>query len=224
MKYWMTQSLLSSWAHYLNAEEEYSQAAWDSFASTLRREKKDPTKAMNDGILFEDMVNRLVAGGQIDNAPNAKWEAAARRFAGKCSGGLAQVPVAGDLSAAGMDFCLYGVCDYVKAGLIMDIKKVARYEYGKYQHSPQHPMYLHLLPEAKRFDYLIFDGSGCHIETYRREDCKPIRQTIAEFVRFLEDTEGMSTYKHFWAADEERQKKREAAFLPDKEDWNAQRN
>lgn len=212
MTYWMTQSLLSSWAHYLNADEEHSQSAWDSFVSTLRREKKEPTQAMQDGIKFEDMVNHLVAGQSPEGATNAKWDAAARWFAGRCAGGLSQVPVAGGLSVSGMDFCLYGVCDYVKAGLIIDIKKVTRYEYGKYQHSPQHPMYLHLLPEAKRFDYLIFDGSNCHIEAYRREDCKPIEQTISEFIRFLEDTGGLAIYKHFWVMNEERWRKREAAL------------
>lgn len=211
MKYWITQSLLSSWIYYLNADEEHSQAAWDSFVSTLRREEKEPTQAMQDGILFEDMVNLLVDGGSLECSPNPKWEVAARRFAARCAGGLSQVPVTGDLSVAGMDFCLYGVCDYVKAGLIMDIKKVTRYEYGKYQHSPQHPMYLHLLPEANRFDYLIFDGSNCHIETYRREDCKPIEQTISEFIRFLEDTGGLDVYKHFWAMNEERWRKREGS-------------
>lgn len=208
MTYWMTQSLLSSWTHYLAADEEHTQAACDSFVSTLRREKKEPTKAMSDGILFEDMVNRLVAGKQIDDAPNAKWGAAACRFAGRCAGGLSQVPVTGDLSVSGMDFCLYGICDYVKAGLIMDIKKVTRYEYGKYQNSPQHPMYLRLLPEAKRFDYLIFDGANCHVETYRREDCKPVEQTVSEFIRFLDDTGGLDIYKQFWSMNEERWRKR----------------
>lgn len=212
MKYWMTQSLLSAWMHYLTADEEHSQAAWDSFVSTLRREEKEPTQAMRDGVLFEDMVNRLVAGEQFEDAPNAKWDAAARRFAGRCALGISQVPVTGDLSVDGMDFCLYGVCDYVKSGLIMDIKKVTRYEYGKYQNSPQHPMYLHLLPEAKRFDYLIFDGANCHIETYRRKDCKPIEQTISEFIRFLKDTGGLDIYKHFWSMNEERWRKRAEAL------------
>lgn len=212
MTYWMTQSLLSAWTHYLNADEEHSQAAWDSFVSTLRREKKEPTQAMQDGIKFEDMVNRLVAGQSPEGEFSAKWDAAARRFAGRCSGGLSQVPVTGDLSVSGMDFCLYGICDYVKAGLIIDIKKVARYEYGKYQRSPQHPMYLHLLPEAKRFDYLIFDGSNCHIETYRRENCKPIEQTASEFIRFLKDTDGLDAYKHFWAMNEDRWRRRAEAL------------
>lgn len=212
MKYWMTQSLLSSWSYYMNTDEEHSQAAWDSFVATLRREEKEPTQSMQDGTLFEDMVNRLVAGQPLEGEFNAKWDAAARRFAGRCAGGLSQVPVTGDLSVAGMDFVLYGVCDYVKAGLIMDIKKVTRYEYGKYQRSPQHPMYLHLIPEAKRFDYLIFDGSNTHIEPYRRGEFPPIEQTITEFIRFLKDTGGLDIYKHFWAMNKERWRKRAEAL------------
>lgn len=208
MTYWLTQSLLSSWLYFLNADEERSGDAWTSFVSTLRREEREPTQAMQDGKRFEDMINRLVAGYVPEGEYNAKWDAAARRFAARCFGGLSQVPVTGDLTVSGINFCLYGVCDYVKAGLIMDIKKVVRYEYGKYQHSPQHPMYLHLLPEAKRFDYLIFDGANCHVETYRREDCKPIDQTIAEFLWFLTDTGWLDVYKKFWAMNEERWQKR----------------
>lgn len=212
MTYWMQQSLLSSWTYYLNADEERSQAAWDSFVSTLRREENEPTQAMKDGIKFEDMVNRLVEGELLEVEFNDKWDCAARWAAARCSGGSPQVPVTGDLSVAGMNFVLYGIADYVKAGIIMDIKKVTHYEYGKYQNSPQHPMYLHLLPEAKRFAYLIFDGSNCHVETYRREDCKPIEQTISEFIRFLKDTGGLNIYKHFWAMNEERWRKRAEAL------------
>lgn len=208
MKFWMTQSLLSSWIYYMHADEEYSDAAWAFFLSALRRERKEPTKAMQDGILFEDMVNRLAAGEVLEEGANEKWIAAARRFAIKCNGGQSQVPVTGELSARGMDFVLYGVCDYVKAGIIYDIKKVTRYEYGKYLHSPQHPMYLHLIPEARRFDYLIFDGSNCHVETYRREDCYLIEKTIKEFIGFMQGYDGLETYKAFWSMNQEREEKR----------------
>lgn len=208
MKFWMTQSLLSSWIYYINADEEYSDSAWASFLSTLKREWKEPTKAMQDGIKFENMVNRIVAGEDLGDIPNAKWDTAARRFAAKCMGGQSQTTVSGELSVCGMDFALYGVCDYVKAGTIYDIKKVTRYEYGKYLRSPQHPMYFYLIPDAKRFDYLIFDGSNCYVETYRRGDCLPIDRTISEFVRFLSDTDGLDTYKEFWAMNREREEKR----------------
>ena len=46
MSYWMTQSLLSSWIYYLNADEARTDGAFASFLSTLRREKKTPTQAM----------------------------------------------------------------------------------------------------------------------------------------------------------------------------------
>lgn len=212
MSYWMTQSLLGNWIYYINAEEEFTESAWDAFLSTLRREEKEPTKAMQDGILFEDMINRMVAGEPLEGDYNDKWYAAARRFAGRCTGGQPQVPVTGILTVDGMDFVMYGICDYVKAGIIMDIKKVTRYSYGKYQHSPQHPMYLHLLPEANRFDYLIFDGANTHIETYRRGDFQPIEQTISEFIRFLKENDLLSIYKQFWAMDKERERKRREAM------------
>lgn len=207
MKYWMTQSLLSSWIYYLDADEEYSDAAWESFLCTLRREKKEPTKAMEDGTRFEALVNGLVAGVPVQ-PHNDIWYQAAERFARMCSGGQAQTPVTGELNIGGMDFVLYGVCDYVKAGIIYDIKKVTRYEYGKYLHSPQHPMYLHLVPEAKKFEYLIFDGNNCYKEVYRREDCKSIEQTIYEFIGFLRDADLLGVYMEHWAMNSEREEKR----------------
>lgn len=118
------------------------------------------------------------------------------------------MPVSGELSIGGLDLVLYGVCDYVKAGIIYDIKRVTRYEYGKYQHSPQHPMYLHLIPSASRFDYLIFDGAFCYRESYRRGDFPPIEDTITQFIRFLQEHSLIDEYKRYWGMDEEREWKR----------------
>ncbi|MFR8331180.1 MAG: hypothetical protein ACLU9S_01425 [Oscillospiraceae bacterium] len=49
------------------------------------------------------------------------------------------------------------------------------------------PMYLHLIPSASRFDYLIFDGAFCYRESYRRGDFPPIEDTITQFIRFLQE-------------------------------------
>ena len=95
---------------------------------------------------------------------------------------------------------LVGIADCLKCGIIYDIKRVQRYEYGKYQHSTQHPMYLELFPEAMRFDYLIFDGSYCYREQYRRGDFVPIRQTAEGFLKYLEDADLMETYQEHWRA------------------------
>lgn len=193
----MTQSLLSSWMYYMEAPDDKADGAYASFLSTLRREKKEPTKAMLEGRRFEAMVNRLVSGHPIQTE-NPAWAAAAKKIAGICAGGQPQVPVSGTITLCGMDFVLYGVCDYVRAGIIKDIKKVTRYEYGKYQNSPQHPMYLHLIPEARRFDYLIFDGGNVYIETYRREDCRPIEEIISGFIRYLDGSGLLPVYREVW--------------------------
>lgn len=206
MKYWMTQSLLNSWLYYLNADEPYAEAALDSFLHTLQRKQTQPTKAMQDGIAFESMINDTVAGKAII-PPNEKWGMAIQRFSRICAGGRSQLPLTGALHIAGMDFVLYGICDYVKAGQIFDIKKVTRYEYGKYYGSPQHPMYLHLLPEAKKFMYLIFDGTNCYKETYRRGDCRTIEEIITEFVRYLTETDRMEMYQTYWTMNTEREEK-----------------
>lgn len=212
MSFWMTQSLLSSWLYYVSAEDGQTETALKEFLSTLRREKVERTKAMSDGIRFEALVNSFATAGEPvkEIIPNEKWRKAAQRFARLCADGQKQVQVSGTMTASGMDFVLYGVCDYVKAGRIFDIKKVFRYEYGKYCTSPQHPMYFYLLPEATRFDYLIFDGTFCYLETYRRCDCNPIEQTIAEFIRWMQDTGNLELYKTHWAMDS---KKEELIFV-----------
>lgn len=202
--FWMTQSLLSSWRCYMDAEDPYIDSAYQSFMSVLRRDRREPTQAMRDGIRFEALVNAAVSGKPIE-PPDEKWGAAVRRFAGICAGGQAQVPVSGRLRTAGMDFVLYGVCDYVKAGCICDIKKTSRYQYGKYAGSPQHPVYLYLLPEAARFDYLIFDGTFSYKETYRRCDCRPVEEIVGGFVRWLKESGNVEQYKAHWAMDQKRE-------------------
>lgn len=206
MKYWMTQSLLSSWLYYMTADDLYTETALDSFLHTLQRKRTPPTKAMQDGIAFESMINDVAAGKTI-TSPNEKWEMAIRRFSKICAGGRPQLPLTGELHVSDMDFVLYGICDYVRAGQIFDIKKVTRYEYGKYYRSPQHPMYLYLLPEAKKFTYLIFDGVNCYKETYRRDDCQTIEEIITEFIRYLTETGQMEMYRTYWTMNTEREEK-----------------
>lgn len=199
-KYWLTQSILGDWLYCADADDR------SELIRRLMRERKETTTAMQRGIEFENLVTDWANGGiesasaRMDNATLK----AVRKFGNLCKGGVDQVPLAGDLSIEGMDFTLFGIADFVKAGRIFDIKRVSRYEYGKYQHSPQHPMYLHLLPEASRFDYLIFDGKQWYTETYRREDCVPIETTIRQFVRYLRDTNTIDIYRDIWRMNEER--------------------
>lgn len=223
MKYRMTQSLLSSWMYFLTADEEFADPAYDSFLRTLRREKTAPSQAMLDGIAFEDMVNAIVAGREpplpahrrITAATADKWKAAAYAVAKICSGGQSQTELTGEITVGDDRFVLYGIADYVKAGTILDVKKVTRYEYGKYQHSPQHPMYLHLLSPASKFTYLIFDGDRLHRETYRREDAPDIETTIMRFMNCIEDLGLTDEYRKHWIMDDAREDKVRGVYKED---------
>ncbi len=202
MSLYLTQSLLSNWRYFLNCEEAYSDSAYQSFLSALRREKTEPSKAMLDGIAFEDAINATVRGESPE--VNPKWENAVKKFSRICAGGQSQTPVSGTLHVSGLEIAVYGLCDYVKAEVIYDIKKVTRYEYGKYFTSPQHPMYLRFLPEAKKFVYLIFDGSHTYQEVYRPGDFPPIEDTVAEFIHWLREMNLFSEYEKYWSMNDER--------------------
>ena len=97
--YWLTQSLLSSWKHFLDADDAYADAALSSFLSTLRREEKETTQAMQAGIDFEAAINSTVAGVPIEPV-SEKYDRAVAKFSRICSGGQPQVPVAGRLGIA----------------------------------------------------------------------------------------------------------------------------
>lgn len=199
----MTQSLLSSWIYYLDSEEQYAEQAYQSFLSTLKREKKKKTKAMQDGILFESLVNQEVDGKHTEIA-NKKWKNAVEVISNICRGGMKQVPVSKEVIIDNTNFILYGICDYVKAGIIYDIKKVTRYSYGKYFKSPQHPMYFRLIPESRRFEYLIFDGDFVYKESYKRYDCEPIENIISRFISFIKQNGLWSIYQENWAMNDKR--------------------
>ena len=204
--FYLTQTLLSRWQHFLDSDDAYAEDALASFIQTLKREPKETTPAMQAGIDFESAINAVVAGNPVD-IKNEKDSKAIRRFSRLCAGGQPQVPVTGDITAAGLEIHLYGVCDYVKAGTIYDIKRVQRYEYGKYLHSPQHPMDLHLLLGASKFTYLIFDGANTYTETYRRGDFEPIEDTISCFINWILANGYINDYFTHWEMNTERMDK-----------------
>ena len=164
----------------------------------LERAPQVKTRAMNAGVAFENLVTVLAADPetQPDVAPNDLQ--VARQMAARVGRGMPQVRATKEVEIAGMPIQLAGVADWLGAGVISDIKRVQRYEYGKYQFSAQHPMYLELFPEAMRFDYLIYDGQFSYMETYRRGDCRPIEEIGGAFLRYLEETHLMDIYKEKW--------------------------
>lgn len=201
MAYMITQSLIGSWFYAMN-ENPYADAttedtSWADFMRTLRREPSIPTEAMQNGIDFENLVTDILN----DRANTSdKWYAAAAKIAQIIKGARLQVPAKRFVTIRGMEIMLYGRLDALKAGVVYDIKFTKHYEAGKYFDSPQHPMYLDIVPEADAFTYLASDGSNVWPETYRRDETSDI-VPIVEWLFSWFDTNGlMDTYKKLWVA------------------------
>jgi hypothetical protein len=191
-KYLITQTLLSAFNYIFNCYDGAEHEAYDAFIKTLNREPSETNEAMQRGIDFENNVFEYTNGKAIDDPT-------VREIGDIVKGSQWQVKAYKDKTIAGIDFLLMAKCDCVKAGEIYDIKRVENYEVGKYKDSPQHSMYLEVIP-AFQFTYLISDGQNVYKETYRREDTQEIDGTIKQFINFLESENMLSIYFEKWGA------------------------
>ena len=93
---------------------------------------------------------------------------------------------------------VHGVLDYLREGHIWDCKFSTTYKLNKYRDSPQHPMYLELVPEAKDFTYIITDGKYVYREKYPRDIVAPIEIDIKNFMNFCKSHDLWDTYREKW--------------------------
>lgn len=187
----ITQSLLSAWQWSFRKED-----GWDDFLSALNREKKSPTKAMLDGIRFENCLNNVLNGETIK--PDHEWYKPIRQLARYLDGAQQQVTLFQDIEVDGQPVLLHGVLDFLKAGVIYDTKFSKSYHLNKYLNSPQHPLYLALVPEARRFEYLSCDGEWVYRECYPREIVEPIEPTVRQFLQFLKANDLYQIFEEKW--------------------------
>lgn len=193
-KYHLTQSLLSDFARIFTSEDGY-----EGFIKSLNRQKKPPTEAMLKGVEFESCVNSVLNGAYIPK--EHKWYKPVMQLKDLLDGSQQQVSIKRDMIVDGVCFELHGILDFLKAGIIYDTKFSTHYYMNKYLHSPQHPLYFYLVPEAYEFNYLSCDGQFIYKETYRPEDTMSIEVTIRQFMKFLEKYNLIETYTSTWNLD-----------------------
>lgn len=187
----ITQSLLSAWEWSFKKDDGY-----EDFLRTLNREKKPPTKAILDGIKFENVLNSVLNGEQIPD--DHEWKFPITEMAQELSGSQQQVSIFRDIFVDGQPILLHGVLDYLHAGHIYDCKYSKTYHLNKYLTSPQTPMYLALVPEAKDFTYIISDGKWVYRERYPRDIVPPIEIEIREFLTYCKQHELYETLVQKW--------------------------
>lgn len=203
-RYMVTHSLLSAW-QYAMKENPYADATteedpMEDFLKVLRREPREATEAMQNGLDFEALCYRLARGINETTNKDDKWYDAASQIAETIRGGVIQYKAKTALTVAGTEILLFGVLDVLKAGTIYDIKFSKGYDRGKYFDSTQHPAYFELVPEAREFTYLVSNGSAVFTETYRREETRSIVPTIADFFSWLDAAGLMWYYQQKWWA------------------------
>lgn len=170
---------------------------YEDFLKTLRREPIQQTKAMLDGIHFENVLNAVLNGAEIE--PTHEWYKPIMELYPTLYGAQQQASPSKNMTISGIEFVLYGKLDFLKAGVIYDTKYSKTYRnYGKYRDSPQHPMYLALVPEAREFQYKICDGKYIYTETYRPDEVEPIERMIKHFMDFLDKQGLVQTYCENW--------------------------
>lgn len=191
MKTRITQSLLSAWEWSFKKDEGY-----EEFLQALRREKKPPTQAMLDGIRFENCLNSVLNGEHLPE--DHEWYYPITEMARELDGAQQQVNLYQDVEVGGQPVLLHGVLDYLREGHIWDCKFSKTYHLNKYLASPQTPMYLALVPEAKDFTYIICDGKYVYRERYPRDIVPDIRDTINQFYKYLQKHNLWEIYEEHW--------------------------
>lgn len=203
--YEITKSLIEEWSYAYSCYESVAGDAYRKFLATLRREEEPPTEEMLNGTAFEDDVYALCAD------PNAlvdeRWFDGAHKVAKEFAGAQLQVRLTRKMRVHDMDILVVGVLDGLKAGVIKDCK-YSNKDFGsanlqgKYLDCSQHPAYFYLCPSAYRFDYVVSDGEDVYIESYTPGNSRPFEEIVDEFLRSLEDTGLLDTYKEYWKAKE----------------------
>ena len=189
--YRVTQSLLSAWLWSFKRED-----GWDDFLATLSRERKQPTKAMLDGIRYENCLNSVLNGEQIPE--DHEWFFPITEMAKELHDSQQQVTLFREVEVDGQRVLLHGVLDYLREGHIWDCKFSKTYHLNKYLDSPQTAMYLALVPEAFDFTYIISDGRYVYREKYPRYIVPPIEPTIKQFLNFLKKHNLYEIYAEKW--------------------------
>ena len=223
-RYLMTHSLLSSWLYAIK-EDPFEDVTTErdhfaEFMDVLNRVPTPTTEAMQDGLDFEKLVTDIATGRfvpefETDGTVNKssygngelmgydkypRWYDAACKVAGVVRGGQFQFKARKYVTVNGIDFLLFGKLDVLKACDIDDIKFSKSYDRGKYFGSTQHPMYFELIPEARRFSYLISNGTDVWTETYIREETRSIYPFIGDFADWLHDNGLFQIYAEKWEA------------------------
>lgn len=153
------------------------------------------TPAMERGTAFNELVDELVKRSVIVDPTShdkvLQWKGqefprdVTEDISARVKGCMTQKYLQAYLDFDGMTVKVYGFADYVDLNKIWELKTGSYYP-GKFARRWQRATYLACHPSAKSFTYLVTDFINVYEETYDDPGLPALRQTIEEFVDFVE--------------------------------------
>lgn len=177
--YLITPSLINNIKYLVSLEN----IDYDKIKSVLKREPQETNEAMQSGIIYEEET--------LKGKTNASEIVC---------GGAYQVARSKIIEVDEINYMIYGRIDFLKAGVIYDIKKIVyQYHLQKYFGSAQTVIYLELFPEAKQMTYVVSDDlDNIHLETYYRDQIESVNTLIREFITLLKILKLDNLYFENW--------------------------
>jgi hypothetical protein len=181
----ITPSLYSAWKYWKDSEDSGKEDLLD----TLNKAEKRKSPAMQAGIDFENAIRLVCKGGTsedfcvleaADIVKDGLWQ---QRISRELDGDLA-----------------YGIADVIRRNTIFDIKRVYKYDLGKYEGSIQHLIYMYATG-IPNFEYVISDGNEVYVESYHwgTGSLEMLKERIAEMKSSLLSDEEMSlAFRTHW--------------------------
>ena len=188
---YITPSLYSSVMYWRKREEGDKQELLD----LLDHKPPQTTELMQAGIDFEDEVRKICDS----NGTYQSEDPVANEVAKIVNGALWQVPIKTDVEVAGQKIMIFGRMDCLRRDWIDDIKRVAKYELGKYYESIQHLAYMKAT-QIRNFKYLVKCGNSLFTETYYWDDTcdKLLQERVAGFINWLHNIGQYERYAEHW--------------------------
>jgi hypothetical protein len=181
----ITPSLYSAWRYWMDSDD----AGKEEILDTLNKVEKEKSPAMRAGIDFENAIRHVCDGGTSEDF-------CVLDAADIVKGGLWQQRISRELDGD----LVYGIADVIRRNTIFDIKRVFKYDIGKYEDSIQHLIYMYATG-IPNFEYIVSDGQEVYVETYHWEarSLETLRERIAEMKgSLLSDGEMSLAFQTHW--------------------------
>lgn len=178
--YLLTPSLIDSLNYYIE-----SNSGIEAIQNLVSRVPILQTNAMLDGIQYEEDTFK-----GLTNASKYIVDSAY------------QVSKIKQIELDGETYFIKGRCDFIKAGIVYDIKKKSHpYQLGegRYKNKAQTVFYLNLFEGVHQMTYIVSDiMDRIFLESYYKDEVKPIETVIRDFINTLKTLNLYELYKEKW--------------------------